>query len=123
MATGLILSGMVNPQKVIGFLDIFGSFDPTLAFVMAGALLVTTIGYRLTGFCSKPVLCEGFDTPAKNKIDGSLIAGSAIFGIGWGLAGFCPAPAMVGIGLGLHKAVVFVGAMLFGMYLNKAIQK
>ena len=119
MATGLILSGMVNPQRVIGFLDIFGHFDPTLAFVMAGALIVAAIGFRLVGRCHKPVVGERFDLPAKTKIDLPLIIGSAIFGIGWGLAGFCPGPAFVGIGLGLSKAAIFVAAMLTGMYLSK----
>ena len=123
MSIGLIVSGMVNPEKVIGFLDIFGRFDPTLVFVMAGALLVTGIGYRLTRCCSKPVLCNSFDKPAKTQIDAPLVAGSAIFGIGWGLAGFCPGPAIVGVGLGLIKAVIFVVAMFVGMYLAKAILK
>jgi len=121
MSWGLIISGMVNPQKVIGFLDLFGHFDPTLAFVMAGALIVTGIGYRLTGFCANPILCEKFNLPSKNKIDARLIFGSAIFGVGWGLAGFCPGPAIVGIGLGLSKAIIFVTAMLSGMFVAKKI--
>ena len=115
MAIGLIVSGMTNPQKVVGFLDIFGHFDPTLAFVMAGALLVTGIGYFLIGRCAKPILCENFDLPVKKKIDLQLIVGSALFGMGWGLAGFCPGPAIVGVGLGLSKAMIFVSAMLLGM--------
>ena len=120
MSMGLIISGMVNPQKVIGFLDLFGHFDLTLAFVMAGALSVTAIGYRLLG-CSKPLLCEYFDLPKKNKIDTPLVLGAAIFGIGWGLAGFCPGPAIVGVGLGLSKAMIFVVAMLAGMFLARTI--
>lgn len=120
MSIGLIISGMINPKKVIGFLDMFGSFDPTLAFVMAGALGVAFIGYRIVG-SSKPLLCECFDLPKKNKIDIPLIVGAAIFGIGWGMAGFCPGPAIVGVGLGLPKAVVFVGAMLTGMFPAKRI--
>lgn len=123
MSWGLTVSGMVNPKKVIGFLDIFGHFDPTLAFVMVGALLVAAIGYRLIGCCSKPVLAECFDVPTKNKIDPPLILGAAIFGFGWGLAGFCPGPAIVGIGLGLNKAIVFVAAMLLGMYLARVMIK
>lgn len=118
MAAGLIISGMVNPLKVIGFLDIFGRFDPTLAFVMAGALCVTAIGYRLAGK-SKPLLCDQFDLPKKSKIDKPLVLGAAMFGIGWGLAGFCPGPAIVGVGLGLSKAMVFVLAMLTGMFLAR----
>jgi uncharacterized membrane protein YedE/YeeE len=118
MSMGLIISGMVNPQKVIGFLDVFGHFDPTLAFVMAGALIVAAVGYCLAGR-SKPLLCEAFDLPKKKKIDMPLIAGAAIFGIGWGLAGFCPGPAIVGVGLGFHKAIIFVFFMLIGMFLAK----
>jgi len=115
MSIGLIISGMVNPQKVIGFLDLFGHFDPTLAFVMAGALSVTAVGYRLIGN-SKPLLCESFDLPKKNEIDAPLIGGTIIFGIGWGLAGFCPGPALVGVGLGVPKAAIFALAMLTGMF-------
>lgn len=118
MSMGLIISGMINPKKVIGFLDVFGNFDPTLAFVMAGALCVTAIGYRLIG-CSKPLLCECFDLPKKNRIDATLIMGSVLFGMGWGLAGFCPGPAIVGVGLGLFKAIIFVAAMLVGMFLAR----
>ena len=113
---------MVNPQKVIGFLDIFGNFDPTLAFVMAGALIVAGIGFRLRA-CPKPLLCEAFDLPKKIKIDTPLISGAALFGIGWGLAGFCPGPAIVGIGFGLSKVLTFVIAMVLGMFLAKQIQR
>lgn len=122
MSLGLIISGMVNPQKVIGFLDIFGNFDPTLAFVMAGALIVAGIGFRLRA-CPKPVLCEAFELPKKNKIDTPLISGAAMFGIGWGLAGFCPGPAIVGIGFGLSKVLTFIIAMVLGMFLAKQIQR
>ena len=123
MSIGLIISGMINPQKVIGFMDIFGNFDPTLAFVMVGALIVTAIGYRLVG-SSKPLLCACFDLPKKNMIDRQLIFGAAIFGVGWGMAGFCPGPAIVGLGLGLPKAIIFVFAMLIGMFLaNKVLRK
>lgn len=123
MSAGLILSGMINPAKVIGFLDIFGTFDPTLAFVMAGALLVTGIGYRLSFLRAKPVCNDCFNLPTKTKIDAPLIAGAAIFGIGWGLAGFCPGPAIVGVGLLLPKAMIFVLAMLIGMFLAAKIKK
>jgi uncharacterized membrane protein YedE/YeeE len=120
MSAGLIISGMVNPQKVIGFLDVSGHFDPTLAFVMAGALSVTALGYRLVK-CPKPLLGECFDLPKKNRIDAPLIGGAAIFGAGWGMAGFCPGPALVGAGLGLPKAIIFVFFMLMGMLLARKI--
>lgn len=122
MSVGLIISGMVNPQKVIGFLDLFGHFDPTLAFVMVGALSVAFIGYRLIG-SSKPLLCANYDLPKKNKIDAPLIWGAVIFGIGWGLAGFCPGSALVGVSLGLPKAVIFVFAMLIGMFIARKFIK
>ena len=121
MSAGLILSGMVNPAKVIGFLDVSGAFDPTLAFVMAGALAVTFIGYRLIGQ-SKPLLCANAELAKNNKIDKPLIIGAAMFGTGWGLAGFCPAPALVGIGSGISEATVFVMAMLAGMGSAKLIR-
>ena len=121
MSMGLIISGMTNPQKVIGFLDLFGNFDSTLGFVMAGALLVTGVGFCLMGRCAKPVLCEKFIVPSKQKIDAPLILGAATFGIGWGLAGFCPGPAIVGVGLGLSKAIIFIIAMLAGMSLARRI--
>ncbi len=123
MAAGLIISGMTNPQKVIGFLDLFGNFDPTLAFVMIGALLVTGTGYCLIGKCKKPVLCDSFNPPSNQKVDAPLILGAAIFGIGWGWAGFCPGPAIVGIGLGVSKAIIFVCAMGIGMFLAQKILK
>ena len=122
MSLGLVISGMVNPQKVIGFLDLFGHFDPTLAFVMAGALAVSAIGFRLlVGL--KPLLAECFDLPKKNKIDAPLVLGAAIFGIGWGLAGFCPGPAIVGVGFGLPKVLIFVSAMIVGMYSARKLVK
>lgn len=119
MACGLILSGMVYPSKVIGFLDIFGDFDPTLIFVMVGAVLVASIGYKILSYMSKPVLCNEFDCPKKTTLDKPLIFGSIIFGIGWGLVGFCPGPALVGAGIGLPQAVVFTAAMMAGMIVAK----
>lgn len=120
MAAGLILSGMIDTKKVMGFLDIFGSFDPSLAFVMMGALIVTFIGFRIVGK-SRPLLCERADMPQKTQIDSPLVVGAAIFGIGWGLAGFCPAPAIVSIGLGIFPAVIFCGAMVVGMFIAKKL--
>jgi uncharacterized membrane protein YedE/YeeE len=119
MALGLVISGMANPAKVLAFLDIFGAFDPTLVFVMAGALLVTGIGYQLLKCCSKPICSESFDNPKNTKLDRDLILGSILFGAGWGLAGFCPGPAMVGLGLGLPQAFVLTSAMLIGMFIAR----
>ncbi len=122
MSLGLIFSGMVNPAKVIGFLDVLGHFDPTLAFVMAGALAVAAVGFRLARR-SSPLLGGNFDLPKKSEIDLRLLLGAALFGVGWGLAGFCPGPALVGLGLGLSEAGVFVPAMVLGMFLAKRIIK
>ena len=122
MSFGLIISGMIYPSKVLGFLDIFGSFDLSLGFVMAGALLVTGIGYRLSSLRAKPVCNDCFNLPTNTKIDAPLILGATIFGIGWGLVGFCPAPAIVGIGLLLPKAIIFVLAMLIGMFIAGKIK-
>lgn len=116
MSVGLIISGMVNPQKVLAFLDVTGQFDPTLAFVMAGALAVAMIGFKWAASLPKPCLCAAFDSPSKTSIDTWLVTGAAIFGIGWGLVGFCPAPVIVALGLGVGKAGVFIAAMLAGMY-------
>lgn len=113
---GLILSGMADPAKVLNFLDLAGNWDPSLAFVMGGAVMVAAIGYRLTLRRSKPVLEDRFHLSERSKIDSPLIVGAAIFGAGWGLAGFCPGPAIVSLALGAHGTLVFVIAMLVGMF-------
>ncbi len=115
---GLAISGMMNPAKVIGFLDVAGSWDPTLAFVMGGALLVAVPAYRLILGQRRPVLDSGFSLPAKTRPDTPLIVGSAIFGVGWGLVGFCPGPAVAAIVTGLPAVLGFVAAMLAGMALH-----
>lgn len=112
---GLAVSGMMNPAKVLGFLDIAGDWDPTLAFVMGGALIVTLPATLYARRRSRPVLAERFDMPAKRAIDVPLIAGSALFGLGWGLVGFCPGPAISALATGLWQAGLFVVAMLAGM--------
>ncbi|MCR4336365.1 MAG: YeeE/YedE family protein [Candidatus Omnitrophica bacterium] len=121
MAWGLCISQMVNPAKVIAFLDIFGRWDPSLALVMVGALLVTTISFRLILRREKPVYEKQFFLPVKKEIDPKLIFGSILFGIGWGLSGFCPAPAIAGLAFGIKKSIVFVTFMLIGMILYKLI--
>jgi uncharacterized membrane protein YedE/YeeE len=115
---GLAVSGMMNPAKVIGFLDVTGDWDPTLAFVMIGALLVAVPAYRFIPKRPRPVLEEGFDLPKKQAVDRPLVLGSALFGIGWGLVGFCPGPALAALGTGLAPVLAFVAAMLAGMALH-----
>jgi uncharacterized protein len=112
---GLIISGMVNPAKVLNFLDITGTWDPSLAFVMGGAVIVTFIGYKLVLKRKQPVFDSVFHLPTKNDIDNRLVTGAAIFGIGWGLAGFCPGPAFTAFGTGQTGAVIVVLAMIVGM--------
>lgn len=112
---GLIVSQMVNPAKVLAFLDVFGSWDPSLAFVMGGAVIVTFIGYRLVWQRSAPLLEAQFQLPTRSDLDKKLLSGAALFGIGWGLAGYCPGPAITGLGLGASQTFLFFVAMLIGM--------
>ena len=116
-AVGLAVSGMTQPQKVIGFLDFAGSWDPSLMFVMVGAIGVNLVLLRLTLRRKAPVFAAAFQIPTRNDIDGRLLGGAALFGIGWGLAGFCPGPALTSLGTGSMKVVAFVGAMAVGMRL------
>ena len=113
---GLSISGITNRFVVLGFLDVTGAFDPTLLFVMGGAVAVTAVAFRFVLRMPAPVLGGGFRVPATDAVDRQLIVGAAIFGIGWGLAGFCPGPVLVGAAAGLHDAWVFVPAMLLGSY-------
>lgn len=112
---GLLLSGMANPAKVLNFLDIAGHWDPSLAFVMAGAVLVTAIGYRLTFHRANPILDIRFRVPTSTQINLQLVLGAAGFGLGWGLVGLCPGPALVSILLAAPAIFVFVPAMLIGV--------
>lgn len=116
---GLIVSGMANPQKVLNFLDLFGTWDPSLAFVMGGAVLVAFIGYRLVLRRPNPVAASRFHLPESNSIDASLVLGAGIFGLGWGLGGFCPGPALTALGLAQVGTLVFLPAMLVGMWLAR----
>lgn len=112
---GLLISGMTQTEKVLGFLDIFGAWDATLAFVMAGAVAVTSIGFALARRRGAPLLAAQNLWPTRKDIDAPLVIGSALFGIGWGLVGLCPGPALVNLaGLAL-PVIVFVGAMAAGM--------
>lgn len=112
---GLALSGMMNPGRVRGFLDLFGDWDPTLAFVMGGAMLVMAGGWFIQHRMAAPVAEEKFHLPATGHIDGRLLGGAALFGIGWGLAGLCPGPAVASLGTAFAPALIFVAAMLAGM--------
>jgi uncharacterized protein len=112
---GLILSGMADPAKVLNFLDLAGRWDPSLAFVMGGAVIVTAIGYRFTFRCAKPFLDSSFRVPVSREIDRQLVLGAAVFGAGWGLVGLCPGPALVSITLAAPAIFVFVPAMLIGV--------
>ena len=112
---GLLISGMTDPQKVLGFLDMSGAWDATLAFVMAGAVAVASIGFALARRSAAPVFATRFSWPERRDIDAPLMAGAVLFGIGWGLVGICPGPALVNLaGLSL-PIVVFVVAMVLGM--------
>ncbi|WP_425646260.1 DUF6691 family protein [Agrobacterium leguminum] len=116
---GLSLSGIVDPARVSGFLDVAsGHWDPSLMFVLGGAVMVAVPGVLLSRRLAKPVLAEDFSLPAKPRIDRPLITGSAIFGVGWGLAGFCPGPALSALALGLMPVVLFVSAMIAGMLVH-----
>lgn len=114
---GLILGGMTDPAKVIGFLDLAGQWDPSLAFVMGGAVAVATIAFRVAGARPRSLLGAPMQIPKVTRMDLPLVAGSVLFGIGWGLAGFCPGPALVAFGSGGVAPTVFVIAMLAGMAL------
>lgn len=112
---GLALSGMADPAKVRGFLDIFGAWNPTLAFVMAGALLPMGIAWRIQARLHAPLAAARFNLPDTTKLDARLVAGAVLFGIGWGVAGLCPGPAIADLALAPRSAIIFVLAMLAGM--------
>ena len=114
---GLSLGGMTQPAVVLGFLDIFGAWDPRLVFVMAGAVLTTAVGYRLVLRRTRPLLAERFQWPTSRRIDARLVGGAALFGIGWGIAGYCPGPALASLGAGVPALLVLVACMLAGWWL------
>ncbi len=120
---GLIVSGMANPAKVLGFLDLAGAWDPSLAFVMAGAIAVGLLAFGAAKGRTQSLLGAQMKLPTARQIDRRLVGGSLLFGIGWGVAGFCPGPALVALGMGQIKAVVFVAAMLAGMGLFEVLQR
>lgn len=120
--TGIALSGMANPAKVLNFFDIAGSWDPSLAFVMGGALAVTFIGYRLVLGRSSPALDVKFHLPNARQIDARLVGGAAVFGIGWGIAGVCPGGALPALGTGRTEIFIFVAALIAGILIARALQ-
>ena len=121
--TGLLISGMVQPTKVLGFLDIFGEWDPSLAVVMAAALAVAVPGFRLAGQRPAPLLARNYFWPTKTGIDRPLVLGAAMFGIGWGLVGLCPGPALESLATLSPGVIVFVIAMAAGMAIHDVWQK
>lgn len=120
---GLLVSGMANPEKVLGFLDLTGAWDPSLALVMVGAIAVGFVAFRWVAGRERSLLDEPLRLPTRRDLDGRLILGGLGFGVGWGLAGFCPGPALVALGAGEFKALVFVLAMLAGMGLFEMLER
>ncbi|WP_136645343.1 DUF6691 family protein [Tabrizicola sp. YIM 78059] len=120
--TGIALSGMMNPAKVLNFFDLAGTWDPSLAFVMGGALAVAIPGYRLVLGRPAPVMADRFDLPQTRVIDRRLVLGSAAFGVGWGMSGFCPGGALPALGTGRIEVFLFVAALIGGLLLARAIE-
>lgn len=116
---GLAVSGMADPARVRAFLDLLGAWDPTLAFVMAGAMVPMAVAWLIQQRMTKPVACEAFDLPGTRVIDGKLVVGAVLFGIGWGIAGLCPGPALADLVIAPFEAGIFVAAMLVGMTVHR----
>lgn len=120
--TGILLGGMINPAKVQNFFDVAGTFDPSLAFVMGGALATTAIGYRIVfGARAAPVFASAFSLPTRRDIDARLVGGATLFGVGWGVSGFCPGGAVPALGLGYGPVVVFLAAMAAGIMITRRL--
>lgn len=119
---GLLISGMTNPAKVLGFLDLFGNWDPSMAFVMVGALLVGTISFHIAGKRTRAILGAPISLPTARDIDRRLVLGSLAFGIGWGLAGYCPGPVITSLAVGGSKPWVFFLAMMVGMVVFELLE-
>lgn len=120
---GVTISGMVNPMKVLNFLDIFGAWDATLILVMGAGFLVTLLGYQIIFRRKAPLFAQSFRLPTSQDIDTKLLGGAALFGVGWGLSGFCPGPAVASLVFGRMESITFVIAMAAGMLLANQIQK
>lgn len=118
---GIAVSGMIDPAKVLNFFDVAGTWDPSLAFVMCGAVVVTYIGYRIVLARSRPLLDDHFHLPKASAIDARLVGGAAVFGAGWGIAGFCPGGALPALGTGRPEVLLFVTAMLAAILITRAL--
>ena len=120
---GLLVSGMANPDKVLSFLDLAGAWDPSLALVMGGAIVVGSIAFAIAGKRERSLIAEPMRIPTRRDLDKPLVLGSLGFGVGWGLAGFCPGPALVALGAGEPGAVIFVVSMLVGMAIYELVEQ
>ena len=120
---GLAMSGMTDARVVLGFLDVFGNFDPSLLFVLGGAVATTTLLFRLVLRRGNPVLADAFQLSDLRHVDRRLLGGAAVFGVGWGIAGYCPGPALAGLGVGAVEALWFVPAMLAGALLHRFVNR
>jgi uncharacterized protein len=122
--TGIAIAGMGNPAKVLNFFDVAGSWDPSLLFVMASALAITAVGYRIV-FATRPqpVYATRYDLPSNRRIDPPLVAGSAVFGIGWGISGFCPGGAIPALGLGTVEPAIFIASMIAGIVAARTLRQ
>jgi len=118
---GISISGMANPAKVLNFFDVAGNWDPSLAFVMGGALIVTFLGYRLVLRRPAPMIDATFHLPENRHLDARLLGGAAVFGVGWGIAGFCPGGALPALGTGQFEVVAFVAALIAGIFAAKGL--
>lgn len=119
---GLAMSGMTDPRVVLGFLDVFGHFNPALAWVLGGAVVTTVVAFRFV-LRGHPALTPAFHLPTLKRIDARLLTGAGLFGVGWGAAGYCPGPALAGLGIGSVEAWWFVPAMFMGMALHEGLQR
>jgi uncharacterized protein len=118
---GVTISGMVNPMKVLNFMDLFGQWDPTLIFVMGAGLVVTFVGYRIVFKRPAPLFTAKFELPQSQLIDAKLLGGAALFGLGWGMTGFCPGPAVASLVFGRIESMMFVAAMALGMIATRQL--
>lgn len=121
--SGLVLSGMTQPRKVLGFLDVFGDWDPSLMFVMIGAVGVHALAYRLARRRARPLLALRFSIPPLRAIDTKLMLGAAVFGVGWGLSGYCPGPALVALRTATPGVLIFVSALLAGLWITGKVEE